>query len=345
MNQLNDIYKAISSDMDDVSRCLEDIESDNNPLLSALLNQVLENPGKRIRSTIVILSSKFYPADIDRVTKSAAAIELLHMASMVHDDVVDESNLRRGLPTINAKWGSREAVLLGDHLLSKSIKLVCTTENLKMIDRFANLSLDLTIGEFDEMNNSFHLNQTRDQYLKRLRRKTASMFIVAASAGPLLGSAPEDVVEQLGDYGYNLGMAFQIIDDILDFVGDSNRLGKPVGGDLKNGIITLPVIVLLEQYPEYKPIQDIYVRTADTENHSANNNVLTLDRYHDYPKVNQEALDETITFILQNGIIDQCYSIAKDYSIKATNCLNNLEANKYKKLLELTVDTMVNRDV
>jgi len=345
MNQLKDIYKAISSDMDEVSKCLENIESDGNPFLSALLNQVLQNKGKRIRSTVVILSSKFYPSDTDSVTKSAAAIELLHMASMVHDDVVDESNLRRGLPTINAEWGSREAVLLGDYLLSNAIKLVCTTENLKMIDRFAHLALDLTIGEFDEMNYSFNLNQTRDQYLKRLRRKTASMFLVAASTGPLLGSAPDDIVEQFGDYGCNLGTAFQIIDDILDFVGNSNRLGKPVGSDLKNGIITLPVIVLLEQYPEYKPVQDIYVRTPDTENHSVNNNVFTSQRYHNYPKVNQEALEETISFILQEGIIDQCYLIAKDYSTKATNSLKNLEANKYKELLELTVDTMVSRDV
>ena len=344
MNQLHDIYKAISGDMEDVSRCLEDIESDNNPLLSALLNQVLANPGKRIRSTIVILSSKFYPADIDRVIKSAAAIELLHMASMVHDDVVDESNLRRGLPTINAEWGSREAVLLGDHLLSKAIKLVCTTENLEMIDRFANLSLDLTIGEFDEMNHTFNLNQNRDQYLKRLRRKTASMFIVAASAGPLLGNAPEEIIEQLGDYGYNLGMAFQIIDDILDFVGTSNRLGKPVGSDLKNGIITLPVIVLMEQYPEFKPVQDMYVKTQSS-NHAFNNHVLTPEGYADFPKVNQDALEETISFILEKGIIDQCYSIAKDYSANATSSLKNLEPNKYKDLLELTVNTMINRDV
>ena len=123
-------------------------------------------------------------------------------------------------------------------------------------------------------------------------------------------------------------MAFQIIDDILDFVGTSNRLGKPVGSDLKNGIITLPVIVLMEQYPEYKPVQDMYVKTQSS-NHAFNNHVLTPEGYVDFPKVNQDALEETLSFILEKWIIDQCYSIAKDYSAKATSSLKNLEANKY----------------
>ena len=186
-----------------------------------------------------------------------------------------------------------------------------------MIDRFANLSLDLTIGEFDEMNHSFNLHQNRDQYLKRLRRKTASMFIVAASAGPLLGSAPEDVVEQLGDYGYNLGMAFQIIDDILDFNGSQEEIGKPVGNDLLQGIITLPIILALESNNYQSDIHEL------------------LKNFNDKSK-----LREVIKKIINTELINESFNIAKDYCDKAIDALNFLPSNESRDSLETLVNSL-----
>ena len=189
----------------------------------------------------------------------AGAVELLHLATLIHDDTVDNSDLRRGKATVSNLWGPHVAVLFGDYVFAAAASVVCDTDNVRVIRRFSETIMDLASGELMEYFGVFDPDQSRSIYSDRIYRKTASLFRTAAETGAILSGAPEPEVEALKDYGYQIGMAYQIVDDLLDVQGgDALSLGKPVGNDLRHGILTLPAIMLMERYPETNPIKALF---------------------------------------------------------------------------------------
>jgi geranylgeranyl pyrophosphate synthase len=243
----------------------------------------------------------------------AAAVEIMHTATLVHDDAIDNSPVRRGRSTVNKLWGEDEAVLLGDYLFAEAGALTATTGNLRVIKNFAATLKTISGGELNQAFNAFNLEQTRSQYFQRLAQKTASLFSMAIESGSVLSQAPEESVQILIEYGYNLGIAFQIVDDILDFIGTEEELGKPVGSDLAQGTLTLPAMLLLEHYPEDNPVKRLFKNRDERDN-----------------------IKLAIELLQNSPIIQECYQVASDYCAKACRNLKLLPANaSCQSLIEL----------
>lgn len=219
-----------------------------HPDLRAVLEHLLKAGGKRIRPTLALLVGNMLGGPLDKLVTLGAAVELLHTATLVHDDMIDGSLLRRGAPTLNARWSPPATVLTGDFIFARAAKLAAETENLALMNLFGETLSIIVNGELTQMFTSRGLIN-RDNYYKRIYAKTASLFEMTTRSAAMVSLTNEDTMECMRDFGYQLGMAFQIVDDILDFTGDQASVGKPVGSDLHNGLVTLPAIYYAEANP------------------------------------------------------------------------------------------------
>ena len=316
---LSTIYEPVREDLlrvEDKLRSVSEVEFHH---LSELLGYILIG-GKEIRPVLTLLSGKFYDYNLDRLLSMAAAVQLLHIATLVHDDAIDNSMVRRGRPTINSLWGEERAVLLGDYLFAKAGEFTATTQNLRAIMLFTQTLETISSGELNQLFNAFNLEQTRQSYLERIFSKTASLFSMATESGAILSRAPEESVKILIEYGYNLGIAFQIVDDILDFTGTEEEMGKPVGSDLAHGTLTLPAMLLLERYPEENPVKKVFQNE---------------DR--------QKNIKLAIELIRDSPIVEQCYDVASSYCSKACHNLNLLPDNASRRALLELADYIITR--
>jgi len=221
---------------------------DSHPDLRAALEHLLAAGGKRVRPTLGLLVGNMLGAEEARLITLGAAVELLHTATLVHDDLIDGALLRRGIPTLNARWSPPATVLTGDFLFARAAKLAADTDHLPLMKAFSETLATIVNGELTQMFSSRGLIE-RDNYYKRIYAKTASLFEMTSRAAAMISPVDEDLVESMRDFGYQIGMAFQVVDDILDFNGDQAAVGKPVGSDLLNGLVTLPAIYYAESHP------------------------------------------------------------------------------------------------
>ena len=217
--------------------------------LRAALEHLLAAGGKRVRPTISLLVGNMLGAPLEQVVTLGAAVELLHTATLVHDDLIDGSLLRRGMPTLNARWSPPATVLTGDFLFARAAITAAETDHLPLMKLFSETLATIVNGELTQMFTSRGLIN-RENYYKRIYAKTASLFEMTARAAAMVSPVDESVIESMRDFGYQIGMAFQIVDDILDFNGDQNAVGKPLGSDLLNGLVTLPAIYYAESNPD-----------------------------------------------------------------------------------------------
>ncbi|MBI5292910.1 MAG: polyprenyl synthetase family protein [Chloroflexi bacterium] len=227
---------------------LSEYGPDQHEALTAATNHLLASGGKRIRPAMSLLAAAVFDADPDQAVYVAASIEMLHTATLVHDDLIDGSLLRRGIPTLNANWTPGATVLTGDHLFARAADLAAHADSVRVMRIFARTLMVLVNGEINQMFKSKGI-ASRDDYYRRIYAKTASVFEAAAEAGAVAAHAAEDDIAALATYGREVGSAFQIVDDILDFVGDPAHIGKPVGGDLRQGLVTLPTLCYMEERP------------------------------------------------------------------------------------------------
>jgi len=318
--KVEDMMKSVSQA--DLSWLPEQLAHDlkGSGKLAGLLSYSLKGGGKRIRPALTLLSGKFYNYNLDYLLPMATAIEIMHTATLVHDDVIDKSPVRRGRPTINKVWDDDRAILLGDYLFAKAGELTATTQNLQVIKLLSQTLMTITSGELAQSFSAFNLEQTRQHYLHRIISKTASLFSLATESGAILSQAPGKSVKVLKEYGYNLGIAFQIVDDIMDFIGTEEEMGKPGGSDLTQGTLTLPAMLLLERYPENNPVKELFQNR---------------DR--------QENIKLAIELVRSSSITQECYAVASDYCAKACHNLNLLPDNSSRQSLIDLADYVVER--
>ncbi len=311
---LSKIYEPIQADLAKVGDSLKTVGRVDLPWLSKMLNYRLSGGGKKIRPALALLAGKFYNYNLDYLQPMAVAVELMHTATLVHDDAIDKALVRRGRPTINSVWGEEKAVLLGDYLFAKAGEFATDTQNLHVVKLFSQTLGIISSGELGQTFSAFKLRQTREDYLQRIARKTASLFSLATKSGAILSQAPEKAIQSLKDYGHNLGIAFQVVDDVLDFISTEEEVGKPVGSDLAQGTLTLPAMLLLERYPEDNPVERLF-----------------------YNEDKEKNIALAIEMVRNSSIVAECYSIASDYCARACRNLNLLPDNdSHRSLIELT---------
>ena len=318
--ELDTIYEPIQADLAKVKDSLRSISKVDFPWLSEQLGYVVRSGGKRLRPALTLLTGKFYNYNLKYLLPMAAAVELMHTATLVHDDAIDKSVARRGKATIYKIWGEEPAVLLGDYLFAKAGEFASDTQSLRVIKRFSQTLATISSGELSQLLGAFKIEQTRQHYFQRISSKTASLFSLATESGAILSEAPEKSVEALKEYGYNLGIAFQIMDDILDFIGTEEKLGKPIGSDLAQGTLTLPAILLLERYPEDNPVKRLFGHKDEQKN-----------------------LELAIELIHNSSIVQECYEVASEYCAKACHNLNLLPENTSRQALTQLADYIINR--
>lgn len=224
--------------------------------LRAALEHLLAAGGKRIRPTLVLLVGGMLGGDPDMLVTLGASVELLHTATLVHDDLIDGALLRRGAETINARWSSAATVLTGDFLFARAAKLASETDDPALIRLFANTLATIVNGELTQLFSARGVIN-RDNYYQRIYAKTASLFEMSARAGAMVSTDNHAVTEAMRKYGYELGMAFQIVDDLLDFTGEQTAVGKPLGSDLLQGLVTLPAIYYSEMNPDHPDVRSL----------------------------------------------------------------------------------------
>ena len=253
------ILEPLTADLERVELKMHEPVHPDYPQLAAVLRHLLDSGGKRLRPALALLAGGFYPTDSDKLVSLAASVEMLHTATLVHDDLIDGALLRRGKETVNARWNTGATVLTGDYLFARAAALAAATDHVRVMAIFADTLMTICSGELRQIFDRHELPQLKsqqawetalDRYDQRINAKTASLFAAATEAAAVLGDAPESHVVALREYGQMLGTGFQIIDDVLDFEGDENILGKPVGSDLREGIVTLPVLYYLRDHPD-----------------------------------------------------------------------------------------------
>ena len=317
---LDEIYRPVRDDLKLVEAKLEQIARNDIPLLSEMLEFALLNVGKRLRPALTLLSGKFYKYDLNVLVPMAAAAEILHIGTLVHDDMIDNSETRHGKQAVYLKYGVNSALLLGDYLFSRAGSLAATTDNMRVIKRFSETLMTISGGELREARVTFDPASARDNYYKWISDKTACLFVMAAECGSVLSGCPDDQVEALKDYALNFGLAFQIIDDILDFVGDQATLGKPIGSDLSEGAITLPSIIYAEKHPSDKIIREIIVEHR------------------------KELVTQAVEKVRASTVIDDCRKIAREFYTKACTSLEKLPDCDARKSLNALVEFVIARN-
>jgi geranylgeranyl pyrophosphate synthase len=296
--------------------------ADRHPDLRAALEQILAAGGKRIRPTLGLLVGYMLGGPEDKLITLGAAVELLHTATLVHDDLIDGSLLRRGMPTLNARWSPAATVLTGDFLFARAAKLAAETDHMPLMNLFAETLAVIVNGELNQMMSGRGV-VNREGYYQRIYAKTASLFEMTSRAAAMISPAGEDTVQAMREFGYEIGMAFQIVDDILDYTGEQTAMGKPIGSDLLSGLITLPAIYYAEAWPldeDVKSIQeggwanqermarlvasirrtDAVKAAMDEANQHIENALSILDRFD--PGAEREALENLAKFIVDRKV-------------------------------------------
>ena len=285
-----ELYGSVQGDLARVEALFESIKDVDYGPLGEMLGMVLGGGGKLLRPALALICGRFARYNLDLLVPLAASVELLHTATLVHDDVIDAADTRRGRATVNSAYENSTTVMVGDYLFAHAADQVVKTDNLRVVRLFSETLMTLATGEIRQDLAAYDSRQTIRDYLQRIGGKTASLFSCACEGGAIVSEAPEEWVAALRDYGYNFGMAFQIVDDILDFTGDEAEMGKPVGSDLMQGTLTLPSLLVVERYPNDSPVQDYFARPRP------------------------ETLAEAIEMIRSQGIAEESYEMAHDFS-------------------------------
>lgn len=241
---LAQLFEPIRGDLKDVEKEFTRQLQSQVAVIPQIADYIKDGGGKRIRPAVLLMAGRMAGYSGERAVLYAAVLEFIHTATLVHDDIIDEAELRRGREAVHTKWGNHLTVLFGDFLYLKSMSMALSVDNLEIVRLLCDVTLRIVEGEIYQLTKNGVVDLTEDEHFDIVKRKTAYLFAGCARIGGMLGPTTREQQEALWDYGINIGMAFQIVDDLLDFTGDAAALGKPVAGDLREGKMTLPVIHL-----------------------------------------------------------------------------------------------------
>ena len=318
------LFTPIVQDLNEVSARLMAMAEVSGGPLQLLLRRVLGTRGKLLRPALTIASGRLFRGPSAGLHAMAAAVECLHTASLIHDDIIDETLERRGAPALHAAAGGGPAILAGDYLFAQAAATASETNNLRIMRLFADCVMTVCTGQINEhsQDKSARAHLTRDGYFETIAAKTAALFVLACEAGAVLGEAPMAAAAVLRQYGCDLGLAFQIVDDILDLTGDEAMMGKPAGSDLRQGVMTLPMIYLREEIPEG-----------------------TLMAAFQGGDGRDQAIREITKRARQSDAIRRAHEEARGLASGAVDLLCQLPANSYRDVLEALATTVVDREL
>ncbi|MXW23993.1 MAG: polyprenyl synthetase family protein [Chloroflexi bacterium] len=314
------LYGPVADDLPAVDELLESLYNVDFPWLREMLEAALGGGGKRMRPAVSLLAGRLGNYDLDLLVPMAASVELLHTATLVHDDVIDMAEERRGRPTAASQFNNAPSVMLGDYMFAHAAEFVARTGNIRVIRNFADTLRVMATGELSQDISAYEYSRDVQRYLDRIYGKTASLFATASEGGAIVCGAPEPHVEAARRYGAQLGMAFQIVDDVLDFSATSEELGKPAGSDLLAGTLTLPALLYMERYPDDNPIR----RAFDGVRRRAN-------------------LQRAIEEIRASGLLDESLETGSRFATEAVEALDALPAGEPRDTLERLAEFVIER--
>jgi heptaprenyl diphosphate synthase/octaprenyl-diphosphate synthase len=314
------LYGAVQEDLARVEAVFDEIKQVDYGPLGEMLRMVLGGGGKLMRPGLVLLSGRFGDYDLERLVPLAASVELLHTATLVHDDVIDRADTRRGRPTVNSAFENSTTVMLGDFLFAHAADHAVRTGSLRVVQLFSETLMIMAKGEIRQDLAAYDSRQTIRDYLARIGGKTASLFSTACEGAGVVSGQPEKQVQALREYGYNFGMAFQVVDDILDFTGDEEQMGKPVGSDLMQGTLTLPSFLLMERSPNGNPVTT----------------------YFDAPS--PEKLQAAVQTVRESGAVEESSQMAQDFCRRAIDALEDLPKTPERRTLAELAQYVLDRN-
>lgn len=320
-NNLSEISNPVAAELKKFNQLFSKSIKSDVFLVDLIARYILKQKGKKIRPTLVFLSSKVVGDVTDKSFRGAIMVELLHTATLIHDDVVDAAEKRRGLPSINAVWKNKVAVLMGDYLLSKGLSAAVNGEDFEYLKIVTNTVKRMSEGELLQINKTRKLDIDEPTYFRIISDKTASLLSTCSEFGAIGASADPEIHKAFRDYGEYLGIAFQIRDDILDYIGKSSIIGKPRGGDIREKKITLPLIYSLSK-----------------NKNKANEIIKKLKS-----RGKKNSVEDIIKFVEDSGGIEYADLIAKEYAEKAKNCLSRFNDSDSKEALLKLVDFVIQR--
>ena len=320
--RLDDIFGSVQGELDLVERIIREKVESRLELVESSSRYIYRSGGKRVRPALLLLAAKACDYRGPHAPAFAAITEFIHTATLVHDDIVDEAAMRRGQKSVNSLLGNDITVLLGDYLYIRSIGLAVDIGNLKILDLICEITLRMIEGMIQELVRGGAVDLTAEEHLEILKRKTAYLFFGCARMGASLAEAPTEVEEALGEYGMNMGMAFQVADDLLDFTAEEEVLGKPVLSDLKEGHVTLPIIYALQEEPRAVP---------------------TVEAVLDRRVIDEVSRKEILDLVRRNRSLDRARQVAEDYAAKAKECLSRAPDSAHKESLLALADYVIDR--
>ncbi len=321
MTSVTSIFATVEKDLQLLTENLKNLIGAKHPILYAAAEYLFETSGKRVRPAIVLLVSRATMVDQEitlRHRRLAEITEMIHTASLVHDDVVDESALRRNVPTVHSRFGNRVAVLAGDFLFAQSSWYLANLDNLEVVKLLSKVIMDMAEGEIQQSLSGFNTGISLEEYVQKSYYKTASLVANSAKAAGVLSGVSETTAQHLYEYGRNLGLAFQVVDDVFDFTSSAETLGKPAGADMAGGIVTAPVLFALEE----KPYLEVLI---DREFSEAGD------------------LEEALALVKESDGIRRSQELAKKYAAIAVQEIKNLPASEPRQALMDLTDYVLSR--
>ncbi len=321
---LDELYREILPDLEEVENYLQTITASSSPFLSEIKRFLFSQKGKRIRPALLILSAKLFGYRGQDHILMASLVECIHTASLIHDDIIDNSRMRRGKSTIHTRWGPNLSVLLGDHLYIQTINLLLQSGYDGIVRLLSQTATQMIEGEIAEFLMSGNFSLTEPEYLEIIRKKTAFLFAAACQIGGVLAEAAETHLSLIHDYGCSLGMAFQIIDDLLDYQGDEAVLGKPTFSDLSEGRVTLPLI-----------------HSLSGDGQLAKEKILTLAQKKPLEVAGKKAI---LDILEGSGSLKYSFQKAEEFAQQCHHLLAQLPSSSHRETLAQLTDYILYRD-
>ena len=321
---LQGIVRLVGDDLIRVEALFAEQARSDVHLVSEIGRYIREGGGKRVRPALLLLAGRLCGCRGERAIVLAATVEFIHAATLLHDDIIDEATVRRGRRSVNSRWGNDTTVLLGDFLYTKSMAMALSQDNLPILRLLSDTTLRMIEGEILEIERDGNMEVTEDDHLDLIRRKTADLFAACTRIGALLGEVGDEREQALTSYGLNLGMCFQMVDDLLDFTAEEKTLGKPVASDLREGKVTLPMIFLLRR-----------ASAADAEK------VLAVLEDRGFRRVTR---DEIVRLARDHGALEKARELAEQYAEAAREDLMVFERSPYRDALEALPGFILARD-